>query len=55
MYYADMTIDEARKRCDKHTKVLVAIQNLVSSDEDIMFVKKKRCEYKDIFENIKSV
>ena len=55
MYYAEMTIDEARKRCDKNTKVLVAIQNLESSDEDIIFVKKNRCEYNELFENIKTV
>ena len=54
MYYAEMTIDEARKRCDKNTKVLVAIQNLESSDEDIIFVKKNRCEYNELFENIKT-
>ena len=55
MYYAEMTIDEARKRWDKNTKVLVAIQNLESSDEDIIFVKKNRCEYNELFENIKTV
>ena len=55
MYYAEMTIDEARNRCDKNTKVLVAIQNLESSDEDIIFVKKNRCEYNELFENIKTV
>ena len=55
MYYAEMTIDEARKICDKNTKVLVAIQNLESSDEDIIFVKKNRCEYNELFENIKTV
>ena len=55
MYYAEMTIDEARKRCDKNTNVLVAIQNLESSDEDIIFVKKNRCEYNELFENIKTV
>lgn len=55
MYYAEMTIEEARKRCDKNTKVLVAIQNLECNDEDVIFVKKKRCEYDELFENIKTV
>lgn len=55
-YYIEMTIEEAIKRCDKNTKVLVAIQNLELEDEsDVVFIKRKREEYYKMFEDIKTV
>ena len=54
MRYIEMTIEEARK-CDKNTKVLVAVQNLEEEDIDIIFVPKRRNEYEQIFEDVKTV
>ena len=42
-YYAEMTVEEAMKKCGKNAKVLVAIQNLEEENTDV------------IFENIKTV
>ncbi len=55
MRYIEMTIEEARKKCDKNTKVLVAVQNLEEEDIDIIFVPKRRNEYEQIFEDVKTV
>lgn len=55
MIYQEMTIEEAMKVCDKKTKVLVAIQNLEEQDADIVFIQKKRSEYKAIFSDVKTV
>lgn len=53
--YIEMTIEEAMKKCNKNTKVLVAIQDLEKDDDEIVFVTKKRREYKSIFEDAKTV
>ena len=53
--YIEMTIEEAMKKCNKNTKVLVAIQDLEKDNEEIIFVSKKRREYKSIFDDAKTV
>lgn len=53
--YVEMTIEEAMKSCNKNTKVLVAIQNLEDDDCNIIFVKKRRNEYQEIFDDVKTV
>ena len=53
--YVEMTIEEAMKKCNKHTKVLVAIQDLEKEDDEIVFVQKKKREYGSIFEDAKTV
>lgn len=56
MQYVEMTVEEAMKKCNKNTKVLVAIQNLEENeDQDVVFVIKKREEYKTMFDNVKTV
>ena len=52
--YVEMTIEEAMKSCNKNTKVLVAIQNLEDDDCNIIFVKKRRNEYQEIFDDVKT-
>ena len=55
MRYIEMTIEEAMKSCNKNTKVLVAVQNLEKEEEtDIVFVPKKRDEYKKMFEDVRT-
>ena len=53
--YVEMTIEEAMKKCNKNTKVLVAIQDLEKEDDEIVFVQKKEREYGSIFEDAKTV
>lgn len=53
--YIEMTIEEAMKKCNKNTKVLVAIQDLEKEDDEIVFVQKKKKEYGSIFEDAKTV
>ena len=53
--YVEMTIEEAIKKCNKNTKVLVAIQDLEKEDDEIVFVQKKKREYGSIFEDAKTV
>lgn len=55
MQYIEMTVDEAKKRCRKNAKVLVAVQDLEDDDVDIIFVPKKRCEYEKLFEDVETV
>lgn len=51
-----MTVEEAMKKCKKNSKVLVAIQNLEeNTEEDVIFVPKRKNEYEKIFEDIKTV
>ena len=45
MKYVELTIEEAMQRCDKNTKVLVAIQDLKDTKANVSFVKKERKEY----------
>lgn len=55
MQYVEMTIEEAMRRCNKNTKVLVAIQNLEEDDVNTLFVLKCREEYGKLFEDVKTV
>lgn len=55
MKYVEMTIEEAYKECNKHAKVLVAMQDLENEDTDIVFVPKMREEYKAMFKNVQTV
>ena len=55
MKYVEMTIEEAMKRCNKNKKVLVAIQDLEDENVDIIFVQKNRSQYKNMFEDVKTV
>lgn len=51
----EMTVEEAFKKCNKHTKVLVATQDLTEDNVDIAFVTKRRHEYDEVFEDVKTV
>lgn len=55
MKYVEMTIEDAIKRCNKNTKVLVAVQNLEDDNIDVLFVQKCRDEYGKLFEDVKTV
>ena len=56
MNYIEMTIEEAMKRCNKNAKVLVAIQNLEEDDNiDTVFILKRRSEYREMFDDVKTV
>lgn len=55
MRYVEMTLEEAVKECNKNTKVLVALQNLEEKDDiDVIFVPKKKEEYRKMFEDVKT-
>lgn len=55
MRYVEMTIEEAMQKCNKNTKVLVAMQNLEKDDDiDMIFVPKKREEYGKMFKDVKT-
>lgn len=53
--YIEMTIDEAIKRCNKNSTVLVAIQDLTNGEDEVGFIKKNREEYSNIFDDVKTV
>lgn len=53
--YVEMTIEEAMRHCNKNKKVLVAIQDLEDDNSDIVFVPKRKNEYAEIFEDVKTV
>lgn len=55
MQYIEMTIEEAMKRCNKNKKVLVAIQDLEDENVDVIFVQKRKNEYNEIFDDVKTV
>jgi len=55
MRYVEMTIEEAMKYCNKNDKVLVAVQDLEKEDTDIVFVPKRRKDYRDIFRDAKTI
>ena len=42
MQYVEMTIEEAKNRCKKNAKVLVAVQDLEVANVDVIFVPKRR-------------
>lgn len=55
MRYVEMTLEEAVKECNKNTKVLVALQNLEEKeDTDVIFVPKKKEEYRKMFDDVKT-
>ena len=54
MVYIEMTVEEAMKRCNKHEKVLVAIQNLEEEDISEPFITKYKEDYRELFEDIKT-
>lgn len=55
MKYIEMTVEEAMRYCDKNDKVLVAIHDLENEDMDVMFVQKRRNDYRDIFRDAKTI
>lgn len=55
MQYVEMTVKEAKKRCKKNAKVLVAIQDLEDENVDVIFVQKKKDEYDALFADVKTV
>lgn len=55
MRYVEMTVEEAMKRCSKHDKVLVAVQDLEDKSIEVVFSKKRKYEYEEIFEDVKTV
>lgn len=55
MQYIEMTVEEAKKKCKKNAKVLVAVQDLEDDNVDIIFVPKRRCEYEKLFEDVETV
>lgn len=55
MQYVEMSIEEAMKRCKKNAKILVATQDLTDNNADIIFVQKKGSDYKELFEDVKTV
>ena len=55
MRYVEMTVEEAKKRCKKNAKVLVAVQDLEDDNVDVIFVPKRRCEYEKLFEDVETV
>ncbi len=55
MQYVEMSLEEARKRCKKNAKVLVATQDLTDDNKDIIFVQKRGSDYDEIFEDVKTV
>ena len=54
MIYVEMTVEEAINRCNKHDKVLVAIQNLEEDNVNNAFILKRKDTYFEIFEDIKT-
>lgn len=55
MQYVEMTIEEAMRKCKKNAKILVATQDLTEENIDIIFVPKRENEYKEVFEDVKTV
>lgn len=55
MQYLEMTIEQAMKICNKNDKVLVAVQSLEDDDCNVLFIKKRKDEYKSLFEDVKTV
>ena len=55
MQYVEMSLEEAKVKCKKNAKVLVATQDLEDSNTDIIFVQKRSNDCDEIFENVKTV
>ena len=54
MRYIEITVEEAIKRCNKNTKVLVAIQDLANEDSNEVFIPKHQNEQGEIFSDVKT-
>ena len=54
MKYIDVTIEEAKRRCKKNAKVLVAEHDLEKDDCDVIFVTRERREYDELFKNVQT-
>lgn len=54
MRYVEISIEEAIKRCKKNVKVLVAEQDLEQEDCDIIFVKKEKKDYGELFKDVQT-
>lgn len=54
MRYVEVSIEEAMKRCKKNVKVLVAEQDLEQEDCNIIFVKKEKRDYGELFKDVKT-
>jgi len=55
MQYIEMSLEEAMRRCKKNAKILVATQDLTEDDADIIFIQKRGSDYKEVFEDVKTV
>lgn len=56
MKYVEMTMKEAIKKCNKNATVLVAIQDLTNSEDDVAeFTRKHQEEYENIFNDVKTI
>ena len=55
MQYVEMSIEEAMKKCKRNAKILVATQDLADDDADIIFIQKRENDYKEVFEDVKTV
>ena len=55
MQYVEMSIEDAIKRCKKNAKILVATQDLADNDANIIFIQKRGSDYKEVFEDVKTV
>lgn len=55
MQYVEMSIEDAIKKCKKNAKILVATQDLTDNDTEIIFVQKRGSDYKEVFEDVKTV
>ena len=55
MKYVEMSIEDAIKRCKKNAKILVATQDLADNDTNIIFIQKRGSDYKEVFEDVKTV
>ena len=55
MQYVEITVEEAIRRCNKHAKILVAIQDLKKDDSDAVFFPKRKEECCDLFKDVQTV
>lgn len=55
MQYVEMPIKEAIKKCKENATVLVAEQDLMDDDVEIIFVRKKGNKSDEIFCDVKTV
>jgi len=53
--YKEMTLEEARKRCNKNAMVLVAVDDLADDSTNSAFERRTRNEYDSLFEDAKTI